>query len=177
MQRKLPQLIANPEMVISNADGVRSGDNLVTTSETVEDGRPAVAAFNRAGTTAKNEAATVVVTVFPKGRLNQLLAKVERDGSITYVKTKRKGDGYKHIGANSRNAPISGTVSRLRASQKRLAYNDVFKPKSSPGLSEDTRLKTREDAEVAKFATQPRSKVLLLSATPFAYDKSLVFST
>lgn len=39
-----------------------------------------------------------------------------------------------------------------------------------------TRLKAREDAEVAKFATQPRAKVLFLSATPFAYDKSIDYA-
>ena len=38
------------------------------------------------------------------------------------------------------------------------------------------RLKEREDREVAAWAAKPRPKVLFLSATPFAYDKSIDYA-
>jgi hypothetical protein len=38
-------------------------------------------------------------------------------GAALYVRGEREGSGYKHTGANSLNAPLSGTMSTLRASQ------------------------------------------------------------
>ncbi|MBK8772703.1 MAG: hypothetical protein IPM06_20065 [Rhizobiales bacterium] len=133
---KLPALIANPEMVIDNRGDDRQGDLIVITSESVDDGRPVVVVIKTNGTAASNEAATVVVTVYPKDKMSDLLRKAESGKLIRYVKARRESDGYKHIGANSRSAsPLGDTISRLPVDTTILTYSDIFKARD--GFAED----------------------------------------
>lgn len=123
----LPDLIADPFMVLKNAGDDRSADMLIVTDHVSKDGEPVVVAVQRKGATSGNVRATVVVTLYGKNAFPELIEKAERAGHIMYVRGERAGSGYKHTGANSLNAPLSGTLQRLRYDRKIRTPRTVFK--------------------------------------------------
>lgn len=171
---KLPNLIRDPEIVIDHGDGQRAGDLLVVTSERADNGSHVVVAINRTGRDENNQPATVVVTMFPKDRLESTLAKAERDGKILYVRARREGDGYEHIGTNPRSAsPVGDTISRLRADRNILTYPDVFKAGDGGGFNESRTLYQRPLA-VRPLTPQGRAhRNSALGATPFIPDRRI----
>ena len=65
---------------------------------------------------------------YPKGQVADLIKSAERRGDIRYVRAEREGDGYKHLGASSLNAPPwAAPVARLRANPKIATPRPVFK--------------------------------------------------
>ena len=64
--------------------------------------------------------------------------------------------------------------SRMRHAKEWEAYKAMRDGEAKTAVYR--RLKSREEAEVARWAQEPRSKVLFLSATPFAYDKAVDYA-
>lgn len=124
---RLPYLIANPVFVFDNPGQQRTGDRLFVTDIVTGDDSVLVASIKRAGRDDAGNAATVVVTAYGKDRFTEMMEGAAKAGRVLYVRGEREGSGYKHTGANSLNAPLSGTMSSLRADRKILTPRRVFK--------------------------------------------------
>lgn len=69
---RLPQLIANPEMILRGNPAERSGDLRDLTRETLPDGRQVVVAIKSQGVDAQNRPATVAITTYGLDRLKDV---------------------------------------------------------------------------------------------------------
>lgn len=128
----LPSLIANPFMLISQRGKEGSGDMLLVTDHLTLDDEVVVVAIKRAGQDGAGNAASVVVTLYGKDRFEKMVLAAQERDQILYLRGERAGSGYKHTGANSLNAPLSGTLQHLRASSKIRTPRTVFKSGSPP---------------------------------------------
>lgn len=123
----------------------------------------------------------VVLTTY--ANLEQNNAVASRDWHLIVT------DESQHLSSNAEGAP-TGALDAVRAISHRpadlwrksrmLHADDWAKYKAMRASEAKTALfnllKAREEREVAAFAAKPRAKVMFLSATPFAYDKSVDYA-
>ena len=129
---RLPDLIANPVFVLDNPGAQRTGDRLFVTDIVTGDDSALVASVKRVGRDDAGNATPVVVTIYGKDRFTQMMREAANGDRVLYVRGEREGSGYKHTGASSLNAPLSGTMSSLRASNRILTPRRVFKDGGPP---------------------------------------------
>ncbi|SEG04517.1 hypothetical protein SAMN05421751_10988 [Jhaorihella thermophila] len=132
----LPDLIADPFMIIGDRTDDRTADILVVTDHTTRDGDVVVVAIKRSGTDDKGRKASVVVTLHGRDRLREMVA-LANDSSrgrnrILYVRGEREGSGYRHTGNSPLNASLSDTLRRLRYDRKIRTPRTVFKSGEPP---------------------------------------------
>ncbi|GGH32422.1 hypothetical protein SAMN05444007_106152 [Cribrihabitans marinus] len=159
----LPDMIANPFMAINQHGGDRTGDLLLVTDHLTKDGEVVVVAIKRSGKTDKDAAASVVVTFYGKEKFDDMVLTAQERGQIMYLSGERAGSGYEHTGANSLNAPLSGTLQRLRASSKIRTPRSVFKGGQTPGGDPEMRAPKRQNPglEAASSVTAESAKQLM----------------
>ena len=131
---KLPSMLADPVFVLNNSNDLRSGDRLFVTDMVLGDDTVLVASNKRNGKDDAGQRATVLITAYGKDQFTKMMRDAEARGTVLYVRGEREGSGYKHTGANSLNAPLRGTMSTLRASQKILTPSRVFKGNRDSGM-------------------------------------------
>lgn len=129
---QLPQMLADPVFVLDNQGDQRSGDRLFVTDMVLGSDTVLVASIKRNGRDSQGGKATVVVTAYGKDQFAAMMNAADQQGDVIYVRGEREGSGYKHTGANSLNAPLSGTMSTLRASSKIRTPRAIFKSGNSP---------------------------------------------
>lgn len=123
----------------------------------------------------------VVITTYANLRDNNALATRNFDMIVTdeaqNLMSSQSGDA---TGALRNLRALSKRPSDLRHRSRMLhagewARFDAMKDGEQKSATYRT-LTAREDGEIAKWSQEPRSKVLFLSATPFAYDKAVDYA-
>ncbi|MSU88071.1 hypothetical protein GE300_00390 [Rhodobacteraceae bacterium 2CG4] len=138
----LPQLLANPVMILTNVGEGRAGDFRLLLDTPSTNDQIVVAAIRLKGSSATGDAATVVLTVHEETDTQAEVRRAVRSGKnlVRYVRGEPEGgtSGYKHTGANSLNAPLRGTIDLLRVKSNMLTPRSVFKDGKPPqGFAED----------------------------------------
>jgi hypothetical protein len=123
----------------------------------------------------------VTITTYANMEQNNNIANRDWDLIVT--------DEAQHLSSNKDGKP-TGALTAMRAisnkpealaQKSRMIHADDWVrfaalPDGDAKTATYRRLIEREKADIARFAAKPRSKVLFLSATPFAYDKSIEYA-
>jgi hypothetical protein len=131
----LPYLIENPVVIIRQHDDKQTGDLLLVTDRTASNGDPIVVSIKRKGRDSSGDQSTILVTVYPRDRINQTVLSAQESNNLLYIRgVRRERSRYKHTGANSLNASLQDTFNRIRVKDSIRTPRTTFKSGNPPSL-------------------------------------------